>query len=409
MANGVDWVPTVIAAIAASTSLAGRTLFTGCALLRLRRPVPVLVDAPAITVLKPLCGIDDELLDNLRSLAEQDYPGPFELVLGTTDPRDPALAVARRLQREYPQRQITVVVGSPSAAINPKVANLVGLTAAARHERLLVSDSNVRVGPDYLRAMAAELAQPGVGLVGNLIAGDHERGAGGVLESLQLNGFIAGSVCGGAALLGHVCVIGKSMLMRRTDLDRLGGWAAFGDVLGEDYVIGQSFARAGMGVTISSYVVRTMVGRWSATRFVQRHLRWAQMRRWIAPGMFTLEPLMSPAPWLLTTAWCAALGGGGLGLAPLGWLVVVALGLAWELVLEALQSRALRGRSPRLRELAWVPFKDLAMLAIWSMAWMRRSVSWRGHDYRIGPGSVLTSLTPLEVIEQPVIAGAREG
>ncbi|MBC8068815.1 MAG: glycosyltransferase [Deltaproteobacteria bacterium] len=404
MNNGAWLDPTLVAAIAALTSLTGRSLLAGCMLVRLHRPPPPQLEALLpISVLKPLCGVDEGLLDNLRSLATQDYPGGFELVLGVTDPADPALAVARRLQREHPEVPMSIVVGSPGAAINPKVANLVGITRAARHELLLVSDSNVRVGPDYLRRMAAELAQPGVALVGNLIAGDHERGAGGVLESLQLNGYIAGSICGGATLLGHVCVIGKSMLMRRGDLERLGGWAAFGDVLGEDYVLGQSFVRAGLGVTISSYVVRTVVGRWSTTRFVQRHLRWAQMRRWIAPRAFVLEPLLSPTPWLLTLAWCATLHDGARGAsADAGGLLAV-LGLAWALLLEALQSRALRGRVPSWRELAWVPFKDLAMIAIWAMAWTRRSVAWRGHEYRIGRGS---RLTPVDRVGTRAVAGA---
>jgi ceramide glucosyltransferase len=398
MSHGVDLDPTFVAASAAAISLATRTLLCACTLLRLRKPVPALRDAPPISVLKPLCGVDEGLLDNLRSLVRQDYPGDFELVLGVTAPDDAALPVARRLQREHPEAAITIVVGEPDAAINPKVANRGGSENVARHELLLVSDSNVHVAPDYLRAMAAELGEPGVGLVGNLIAADHERGTGGVLESLQLNGFIAGSVSGAASLFGHPCVIGKSMMLRRSDLARLGGWEHFGAVLGEDYVMGRSFARAGMRVAISSYVVKTVVGRWSVARFVQRHLRWAQMRRWIAPGVFALEPLMSPTPWLLTLAWCSALVGDGLGLA--------LAGTAWALVLEALQARALRGRAPRLRELALVPLKDIAMLAIWTMAWLRRSVVWRGHAYRIGPDSRLAPIDALTLHDEPTPAVA---
>jgi ceramide glucosyltransferase len=402
MSHGVDLDPTFVAATTAAASLAARTLLCACALLRLRRPVPELVDAPAISVLKPLCGVDEGLLENLRSLAQQDYPGTFELVLGVTAPDDAALPIARRLQRELPELPITIVVGDPDAAINPKVANLVGIASAARHEVLLVSDSNVRVPPDYLRAMAAELGQPNVGLVGNLIAGDRERGTAGVLESLQLNGFIAGSVCGAATLLGHPCVIGKSMMLRKRDLVRLGGWEHFGAVLGEDYVMGRSFARAGMKVAISSYVVPTVIGRWSVSRFVQRHLRWAQMRRWIAPGVFVLEPLMSPTPWLLTLAWCSALVGGTLGLS------LALVGTLWALLLEALQSRALRGHAPRLHELLLVPFKDVAMLAIWSMAWLRRSVTWRGHAYRIGPDSRLVPIDLLLDEPTPAVAGSTD-
>lgn len=407
MSHGALLDPTLVAASTAAVSLAARTVLCGCALLRLHRPVPPLVEARPISVLKPLCGADEGLLENLRSLARQDYPGGFELVLGVTSASDAALPIARQLQREHPGRRITIVVGDPDAAINPKVANLMAIAAAAAHEVVLVSDSNVRVGPDYLRAMAAELAQPGVGLVGNLIAGDHERGPGGVLESLQLNGFIAGSVSGAAELLGHSCVIGKSMMFARADLERIGGWSAVGGVLAEDYVMGRSFARAGLRVVISSYVVHTVVGRWSVARFVQRHLRWAQLRRWIAPGVFVLEPLMSPTPWLFTLAWCAMLTGGALGFGAFTWLALALLGGAWALVLEASQSHALRGRMPSLPQLALVPVKDVAMLAIWSMAWLRRSVSWRGHAYRIGPDSRLVPIDALVRFEEASIVAER--
>jgi ceramide glucosyltransferase len=388
MTFDVDQLPTLVVATAAATSLGGRTLLALCAALRLRRAVPSLLVAPPLSVLKPLRGADEDLHDNLCSLLRQDYPGDWELVLGVTDRDDPALPVARRVQQEHPEHRIVVIVGSPGSAMNPKVANLLGIAAAARHELWLVSDSNVRARPDYLRAMVAELAQPEVGLVANIVAGEHPRSIGATFEALQLGGFIAGSVCAADMLLGHVCVIGKSMLMRRTDLARIGGLRAFADVLGEDYAMGQAFHRAGMKVTISSHVVHTTLGEWSLESFALRHLRWAQMRRWIAPGAFVAEPLMSPTPWLLALG---CLGG--------SWLAVG--GLVWTLAIEAMGARALHRGTLRLRDLAWVPVKDMAMLMIWMLAWMRRSVSWRGNHYRIGPGSVLT---PVAVEAAPTAA-----
>ncbi len=372
--------------IVAATSIVVRTLLCAVVLAHARRRVPALRAAPGISVLKPLRGGDDGLRDNLRSLLRQDYPGPFELVLGASDFADPALVVARALAREFPEHRIRVVLTDPGAAANPKVANLIGLAAVARHPLLLVNDANVRVGPTYLRAMAAELQSPGVGLVGNLIAGTDDEGLGAILENLQINGFTAAGVCG-AELGGHPCVIGKSLLMRRCDLDAVGGLPALGRVLGEDYVLGQAFARAGLGVRISSHVVAARSAGWSMRRFVERHLRWCQMRRWIAPCAYVIEPVLSPCPWLLAVVVAAACtedpGDAALALAALG-------GVVWLAGLEAVQARALRGAWPPALYLAAVPLKELMMLGIWACAWVRREVVWRGRPHRIGAGSVLS-------------------
>jgi ceramide glucosyltransferase len=380
--------------VGAAASVAANGLTHLCVRRKLARPRPRLGGAPPVSILKPLRGLDEGLYDNLRSIALQDYPGPVQIVLGTTSTDDPALDVAHRLRDEHPDLDIVVVVGRPGRARNPKVANLVGLTEAARHELLLVSDSNVRVAPDYLRAMVAELDQPGVGLVANVIAVRDERGLGAAFEALQLNGFIASAVCGADELVGHPCVIGKSMLLRRRELESLGGWRAFGDVLGEDYVIGQAYARAGHRVVISSYVVPTIGGHWSVRRFASRHLRWCQMRRWIAPTAYAAEPVLNPAPWWMGALWVAATRADALGVSSNAWLAAAILGVLASVLREGSQARLLGARALRWTALAAVPMKDAAMLGIWALGWFRRRVEWRGHAYAIGRGSRLEPLGP---------------
>jgi len=167
---------------------------------------------PPVTVLKPLAGTDGELLENLRSFARQDYP-QFELVFGVQNPGDPAIEVVRSLQDEFPQLAIRLVMTQDSlAGYNPKVNNLVGMIPEASFEYLVISDSNVRVAPDYLRTNIQHFRNPVVGVVTNLIRATGALSAGSVLEGLHMNTFVMGSVSLADILADRTVVVGKSIV-----------------------------------------------------------------------------------------------------------------------------------------------------------------------------------------------------
>ncbi len=327
-----------------------------------------------VSVLKPLNGADDDLYENLRSFFEQDLP-EFQLLFGVTNEADPAVPIVARLQREFPDVECRLVAHSEGSALNPKVQNLLGMLPHARHDLLLISDSNVRAPRHYLRELAALHAQPGVGMVTNLFAGTGERTLGAALENVQLNGFCAaGSAL--PTLSGDAAVVGKSTLFSRAALDRLGGLARLSCVLAEDFVLGKMFQNAGQRVLIAPTVLETPNPDRSLRAAFARHLRWSMLRWRLRPAVALLEPLTSPLL-MLAFAHCAfghyawlwffaLLAGRDLG----GWLLLRGFRRAWLPILLG-------------------PVREIAFPAIWSIGLFKRHVRWQGRRLRLSAGTLL--------------------
>jgi ceramide glucosyltransferase len=335
---------------------------------------------PPISILKPLKGLEDNLFDNLESFCSQDYP-EYEIICSLQDENDPSHKVAQKVQEKFPDKSISIIIERCNQGLNPKVNNLFSAYRHSRYATFLISDSNVKVDPDYLRRIASALDGPEVGLVCNLIRGVGGRTLGSIFENLHLNSFILGNICMLDRYFHRSCVVGKSMLMRKSDLEAIGGLTSVKDVLAEDHFIGQRVRERNQRVVISNYLISNVNEYWGLRKFINRHVRWGKMR-WKIEGMkYFAELAVNPVficglPILFEGATRET--------------VSLFLGVSGaKMVGDFYLGRKI---GEFLHPLAYVlaPVKDLLIGLIWFVPFVNDTVTWRGNRYRIGKDSVLS-------------------
>lgn len=335
---------------------------------------------PGVSVLKPLCGLDDDLEANLATFTDLDYP-LYEVLLGVRSTSDPAWPLACAAAARRPDR-FRVVVQRGEPGLNPKVNQLVSLAREARHDLLVVSDSNVRVHRGYVAGIADLLEDEEVGLVTHPIAGVGERRLGSLFDNLHLAGGISPGMVGAKRLAGRDIVVGKSMALRRRDLEALGGFEAVKDVLAEDWAMGVMVGRTlGRRVAIAAEPVENVSRDRSVREFLSRYSRWAVLQcRAVGPVVHAGQILLNPV--LLALAGVAA----GPCLAALLSFAATCVAKAG---IDGASARLLRPGGFRRRQLLLVPAKDLVFALAWLHGLLSDRVSWRGNRLRVLAGTRL--------------------
>src|ERR1700761_6679856 len=241
---------------------------------------------PPVTILKPLYLGEPGLSDNLESFFNQDYPGALQIVFGVHDESDPAAAVVRDLQARYPHRDTAIVADSALHGSNGKVSNLINMLPSARHDVLVLSDSDITVSPRWLRHVTDALAAPGVGLVTCLYTGEVARGENGVWAKLSAMGTSYDSlpnvVMGTSLGLAEPCM-GSTIALSRAMLDEIGGFMAFADYLADDYEIGRAVRARGHPLAIPAIGVGHTAGEPSMSELFRPELRWTRTIRTLNP------------------------------------------------------------------------------------------------------------------------------
>jgi len=351
----------------------------------LRGAPAVPTSRPGISILKPLCGVDDELELNLACFAALDWP-EYEVLLGVRGPDDAACPLARRFEARFPGRfRLVFQRGEPG--LNPKVNQLITLARAARHPLLVVSDSNIRVEPGYLSEIAALLEDPSVGLVTHAIVGVGERRLGSLFDHLHLAGSVSPGIVAAQALAGQDIVVGKSMAFRSRDLAALGGFEVARDVLAEDFVLGRMVSRVlGKRVALARRPIQNVSVSRGVGDFLARYGRWSVLHRTTTGRLVHLaQAALNPV--LLGAAALAVEPGAST------WLAFGGL-CAAKTAIDGACGRALRPGGFGLRSLCLVPVKDLVHGLAWARGLVRSSVDWRGTRIRVRAGTRIEAAEP---------------
>jgi len=336
--------------------------------------------APTVTILKPLYGDDAGLFDNLLSFAQQRHAGAVQIVCGVADAHDSAVAVVERLRGAPTTGNIELIVDATLHGANRKVSNLINMAPRIRHDVVILSDSDIRVAPDYLGRVIASLQQPRVGAVTCLYHGVAASGPWSQLGALFINAhFLPSVVLGLASGLAQPC-FGSTIALKRSTLDAIGGFAAFADRLDDDYAIGAAVRERGDAVAIPPFTVAHLCNEPSLGELWRHELRWARTIRNIAPLGHAGSIVMHPLAWAL----------GALALTPWsGLLIPAAAATVAAILCRVMLLRGVARRFGLPPQPYWLaPARDLLSFTVFVASFLGRDVSWKGHRYRLFAGKI---------------------
>ena len=323
-----------------------------------------------ISILKPLAGLDLDLESNLRTFFEQDYPA-FEILFAVRDAGDPASDIVLRLQRDHPVISSRLLITGEPPYPNAKVYSLDKMLATATNDLVVMSDSDIRVTPDFLRIVAAEFQNPVIGVATcpyRAVPGDSFWSH---LEATGMNTDFWGSALVARMIEGMHFAVGPTIVARRRVLESIGGFNRLKDYLAEDFVMGKFAAEAGHGVILSSYIVEHHIGSTTFLQNAAHRIRWARSTRRSRPLGYLGQLFTMPVPLALLVC-----------LAAPSWWPVLLLALATRTIAAYMVSvKVLRAK------ISWLllPLEDLIGFLSWIAGFFGNTILWRGRRYRLFP------------------------
>jgi ceramide glucosyltransferase len=329
---------------------------------------------PPVTILKPVCGLEKKQRDNLRSTCLQDY-SEFQVVFSVQDPNDPAIPLLKEIQREFGPEKVSVAIENIRAGTNGKINNLLGALLHARHNTLVISDSDVRLKSDYLKAIVAPLSDPDVGYVCTLYRAVFADRWFEKMELLTLNvDFIPSVIFAHVSRTSKFC-LGASIVLRHSSLNEIGGLETLADYLVEDYEMGRRIWSSGKKIVLVPYFVDIAVDFKNFFQWWNHQLYWDQNIRAARPAGFFASILTRSVPFAFFFA--ALHWGDTVGLSVLGVALGLRLATAGAIIVWAYHDHNV------LKSLILLPLRDIAALVSWLLSFTKRTVLWRGSEFNL--------------------------
>lgn len=376
-----EWIGYALAALAIAAIAYQLIALTAVRRFFAAAPEMLAPGTDAVTILKPLHGAEPRLLENLASFLEQDHAGPVQMVCGVSSADDPAADAVRDLQARFPEADIVLTTGPRAPGANAKIGNVTAMYPAARHDMLILSDSDMAVDRAYVSRLTASLARPGVGAVTCLYVGRGDAGVWSRISALAMSHTgLPNMVMALATSIAQPC-LGSTIAMRRETLEAIGGFARFSDVLADDYAIGEAVGALGLDVTVPPFVLTHACAHRSFAELWHQHLRWSATIRGVAPMRH--------------------LGSGithGLGFAvlavpfvPLPGAILVGLALTVRLLTARTVGRI---AGVRQRFSLLLPLADMLEFAAFIASFATSGIDWRGNRLTIAQKGRIAARNP---------------
>jgi len=337
--------------------------------------------APPVSILKPVRGVDSEAYDNFASYCRLNYP-VYEIIFAVTDPSDPIVPVIEKLQRDFPNTRIRLATSVERLGQNHKISNLYRLVKEAQYELLVMSDSDVRVGPDYLRELVGAFADPEVGAVTSFY---RCAGGGTLAADLAMLGMCSDSLP--SALIarrlegGVQFAFGWTMATTKERLAEIGGWESMADHHSDDFELGNRIARQGHRVEIMREAVSVVFPKETIEELFGQELRWAIGLRNVRPFAYAGMIFTHGLPWMVLAATLAgAAGWTGIAVAYLAAYLILRISVAWTAGVWGLQDETI------VKKLWLLPLRDAVTSVVWTLGLVSDRINWRGSEFRVKNG-----------------------
>jgi len=346
---------------------------------------------PPVSILKPVAGLEREAYENFASFCRQDYP-EYEILFGVADEEDPAIPTIQKLIQDFPHLPIRLLICKGKKGSNPKVSKLCHLVREARHDLLVISDSDVRVAPDYLRAIVSPLRETHVGAVTCLYSGIAEGRLWSEMEALYLTSDFLAGVLVARQLEGVKFALGATMAITRERLAEIGGFEALADSAADDFELGNRIAARGYRVELLACSVKTVCASRTARDFFEHHIRWTLIIRHSRPGGYWGLLFTQGLPWSVAAAIAA----------PTRTVAVAYLGTYLLLRLAVVFAVGVWGLRDQVARRKWwlVPLRDALAFLIWLAGFFQNRIHWRGVEYYIHEGRLIPTASRGGTVEE---------